>query len=189
MGRVRTTTQVIQDWPVRVKVATVSEMDQRGRRFRPRALEYERPFLSPLCRFLTLHPRGSVRKLPSYVIFTLKYLAAQVQENRHYDRSGTLTTVALAPSVDAQASDTRAGVGGLCPEMCVDGTPDPSKSRWFSVEVTRGDFPYVFFKGDKAPRVIATLESLAVLIELKAFYTSVHCQKTLEDSIAADLDR
>ena len=120
-------------------------------------------------RFLTLHPRGSVRKLPSYAIFTLRYLADQVQENWHYDCSGTLTTVAHAPRLDAQASDTRTGVGGWCPEMGVDGIPDPSKSRWFSLEVTREDFPWVFCRDDKASRVIATLESLAVLIESLLF--------------------
>ena len=81
MSRIRTSTQIIQDWPVREKVAMVSEMDQRG------------------------------------------------QENRHYDCSGTLTTVAHAPRVDAQASDTRTGVGGWCLEMGVDGIPDPRKSR------------------------------------------------------------
>ena len=78
------------------------------------------------------------------VALTLKYLADQVQDNRHYDCSGTLTTVAHAPRVDAQASDARAGVGGWCPEMGVDGTPDPSRSRWFSMEVTREDFPWLY---------------------------------------------
>ena len=33
------------------------------------ALEYGRPFLSPLCRFLVLHTRNTVQRLLTYVIF------------------------------------------------------------------------------------------------------------------------
>ena len=38
------------------------------------ALEHERPFLAPLHKFLTMHPRGSIRRVPPYVSFILKYL-------------------------------------------------------------------------------------------------------------------
>ena len=31
------------------------------------ALEYERPFLAPLYRFMTMHPRGSTRRVPAYL--------------------------------------------------------------------------------------------------------------------------
>ena len=136
------------------------------------ALEFERPFLSPLYRFLTLHPRGSVRRLPAYVIFVLRYLADRIQESRHYDCAARLESSILAPRVDAQASDERTGVGGWCPVLGEDGTPDPSRSRWFSIEIDKQNFPWVFSLGEKASRVIATLESLAVLLALKAFYGS-----------------
>ena len=53
------------------------------------------------------------------------------------------------------------------------GKPDPSRSRWFSMEKDRLNFPWVFSRGDKSSRVIATLESLAVLLALKAFYPLV----------------
>ena len=33
------------------------------------ALEYERPFLAPLYKFMTVHPRGSDRKVLAYVSF------------------------------------------------------------------------------------------------------------------------
>ena len=49
------------------------------------ALEFERPFLIPLHRFLTLLPRTSIRCLPAYVVFILRYLADRIQESRHYD--------------------------------------------------------------------------------------------------------
>ena len=125
------------------------------------ALEYERPFLSPLYRFLTLHPRGSVRRLPSYVVLILRYLADQVQECRHYDCAAHITTTDSAPRVDAQASESRTGVGGWCPVLDVNGVRDPGKSRWFSMEVNKQDFSWVYCRGDRATRVIATLESLA----------------------------
>ena len=41
------------------------------------AMECEKPFMGPLYRFLSLHPRGSVRRVPAYVSFLLKYLARQ----------------------------------------------------------------------------------------------------------------
>ena len=34
------------------------------------ALEYERPFLGPLYRFMSLHPRNSIRLVPAYVKFS-----------------------------------------------------------------------------------------------------------------------
>ena len=49
------------------------------------ALECERPFLSPLYRFLVLHPRNTVQRLPAYVIFMLRYLSLQIHRSRHYD--------------------------------------------------------------------------------------------------------
>ena len=49
------------------------------------ALEYERPFLGPLYKFVALHPRGTVLQLPAYVMFILRYLAEQVLESRHFD--------------------------------------------------------------------------------------------------------
>ena len=47
------------------------------------ALEHERPFFSPLYSFLSLHPRGAVRKVPAYVKYFLRYLSRQVSLSRH----------------------------------------------------------------------------------------------------------
>ena len=35
------------------------------------ALERERPFMAPLCKFMTIHPRHSVQAVPSHVAFFL----------------------------------------------------------------------------------------------------------------------
>ena len=51
------------------------------------ALEYEKPFMGPLYRFLSLHPRGSIRRVPAYVTFILRYLARQVSHTRYFPTS------------------------------------------------------------------------------------------------------
>ena len=48
------------------------------------ALEFERPYLAPLCRFLTLHPRGCTRRVPADVSFILRHLSLQIRQQRHY---------------------------------------------------------------------------------------------------------
>ena len=49
------------------------------------ALEHARPFLSPPDCFLSLHPKGVVRKVPAYVKYFLRYPSRQVSQSRHYD--------------------------------------------------------------------------------------------------------
>ena len=46
------------------------------------ALEYQRPFFA-LYKFMMLHPRGLVRKVPPYVSFMLSCLSPQVACCRH----------------------------------------------------------------------------------------------------------
>ena len=43
-------------------------------------------------------------------------------------------------------------------------------SRWFSHEITRDEWPWVFEKSSKPALVISTLEALAVLVALKVYY-------------------
>ena len=124
------------------------------------ALEFERPFLAPLYKFM--NPRDSVRRVPAYVAFLLRYLATQVEECRH--------SAETAPRVDAQASETRTRVGGWWPVVDESGVPDPARSPWFSLEVTKEQWPWVYAKSDRPALVISTLESLAVLLALKCFF-------------------
>ena len=79
------------------------------------ALEHERPFLGPLYRFMVMHPRNAVRRVPPYVGFILRYLAGQIQTQRHYECGTFYSTDSCAPRVDAEASDQRAGIGGWYP--------------------------------------------------------------------------
>ena len=134
------------------------------------ALEYETPFLAPFYRFLSLHPRGSTRPVPSYVAFVPWYLAAQVAENRHYSRSAECVMVMSTLRVDAQASEGRTGVGGWWPMVGSSGVPDPSRSLWFSVEVTKETCSWAN-EGDNTPGLlISALKVLAFLLALKLFF-------------------
>ena len=67
------------------------------------ALEHDRPFLAPLYKFLTLHTRNAVRRIPSYVAFILEFLSRSVSSNRHYDCNEFLEKSGVVPRVDAQA--------------------------------------------------------------------------------------
>ena len=56
---------------------------------------------------------------------------------------------------------------GAGPVMNSEGKLDPCLSPWFSYELTRTDWPWIFKKGDKPSLITSTLEALAVLISLK----------------------
>ena len=76
------------------------------------ALEHECPFLGPLYKFLTLHPRNAIRRVPPCVSFFLNFLSRSVSIDRHYDCNQFLDKSSVAPRVDAQASSSRTGIGG-----------------------------------------------------------------------------
>ena len=134
------------------------------------ALEYERPFLGPLYRFLVLHPRGSARRVPGFVKFILRFLAAQIEQTRHYSCAVELRSAPSAPRVDAQESDTRTGLGSWLPTADEKGSIQKWLSPWFSLEIDKAHFPKVYEKDDRPALVIASLEALATLLALKAFY-------------------
>ena len=131
------------------------------------ALELERPSLAPLCKFLTMHPRDAVRRVPPYVSFILKYLANEISKKRHYKSGARISTADCTPRVDAQASETRTGIGGWFPARDQEGNLSPWLSSWFSLEITRDDFPWIFAKGNRPSLVISTLEAFAMLVALK----------------------
>ena len=93
------------------------------------ALEYERPFLGPLYKFMSLHPRDSVQPVPAYVSFFLRHLSDQLKNSRHYDCSAKLFPSQLSPRVDAQASSGRTGIGGWFPRRSPEGGLDTFSSK------------------------------------------------------------
>ena len=137
--------------------------------FVARALELERPFLGPLYGFMALQPRQSTRRVPACVGFILQYLADHVAQTRHYDCSETRESTTEAPRVDAQASDTGTGTGGWFPRRNSSGSIDLAMSRYFSMEITEQDWPWIYEREreSKAACIISTLEALAVLAAFK----------------------
>ena len=111
------------------------------------ALEFERAFLAPLYKFLTLLPRATVRRVPSRVLI-LQYLADD----------GSMTP-RRAPCVLAlvdgfQCSTTRE-------------TIDVWSSSRFSLDIDRASWPQVYDEGDKPALITASLEASVVLVSLK----------------------
>ena len=47
------------------------------------ALDYDRPFLAPLCVFAARHAPASVKPLPLYVLVSLEYLRQKIRQRRH----------------------------------------------------------------------------------------------------------
>ena len=131
------------------------------------ALEHERPFQAPLYKFLTMHPRNAVRRVPPYVSFILRYLAGEISKKRHYQCGTSVTAADCAPRVDAQASDDRTGIGGWFPARDREGRLSPWLSSWFSLEITREDLTWNFEKVNRSSLVISTLEAFAMLVALK----------------------
>ena len=131
------------------------------------ALEHERPFLGPLYKFISIHPREATRMIPPYVKFMLRYLSAEITKQRHCQRSTRLTTADCSPRVGAQASATGTGIGGWFPVTDDEGNLNPWMSAWFSLEIKKGDFPWIFEKEGRPSLVISTLEALAILVALK----------------------
>ena len=114
-----------------------------------------------------MHPRNSARRVPPYVSFILRYFAGEISKKRHYKCGTKITTSDCSPRVDAQASDTRTGIGGWFPARDQEGRLSPWLSSWFSLEITREDFPSIFEKGNRPSLVISTLEAFAMLVALK----------------------
>ena len=106
------------------------------------------PFLGPLYKFLILHPRNAVRRVPPYVSFIPNFLSQSVSIGRHYDCNQFLDKSSVAPRVDAQASATRTGIGGWFPYLDEKGSIDQWKSPWFSLEVTPEVFTWIYERGD-----------------------------------------
>ena len=86
---------------------------------------------------------------------------------RHYDCGTKISSADCTPRVDAQASDCRTGIGGWFLARDEEGRLNTWRSSWFSLEITREGFPWVFEKGNRPSLIISTLEALALLVALK----------------------
>ena len=91
----------------------------------------------------------------------MKYLSREISLKRHYECGTKISSVGCTPRVDAQASDSRTGIGGWFPALDENGQLCTWRSSWFSLEITREDFPWVFEKRDRPPHTTPTLEAPA----------------------------
>ena len=94
-----------------------------------------------------------------------------------------------APRVDAQASEVRSGIGGWAPVRNTEGELDPWLSPWFSYELTRKDWPWIYERGDRPSLVISTLEALAVLIQSQVILRRRTQERTDQSTSGSDVDR
>ena len=84
------------------------------------ALEYERPVLALLYQFVTMHCRGSTRRVPACVRFMLNCIAEEVSGTSHYPCDSVLWTQTWSlPSGQMVASHGR--TRKRCPKKVVVG--------------------------------------------------------------------
>ncbi len=143
------------------------------------ALEYERPFLSPLYSFLSLHPGSGIRSLPVYVRLVMQYLAMRLGRRRFYPSAESRCSQAHPFRVDAHAEGNVIGVGGWRPTAGTDGQISLASSPWFALSLDKGSAPWAYQRGQPY-RAIASLEALAALLGIVAFSDT---SRTNEDSV------
>ena len=130
-------------------------------------LDYARPFLAAIYRFLAVEERGVVRPLPAYVLLVLRFLEHSIA-GEHHVRCGTRPApLSSALRVDAHAGDGTVGIGAWLPFVGDDGRVQKEKSAWLSVRLTPQDTPWGFREDGESFRVIASLEAFAVLLGVR----------------------
>jgi len=128
------------------------------------ALEFDRPFLAPLCTFGSLHPLDSTRALPTYVLVVVQFLRDRLTVRRVQHCGQKLGEPLEALRVDAKAEGETATLGGWRPTRNERGEIDPSRSPWFFVALNDRVAPWAYEKERQPFRVAASLEALAALV-------------------------
>ena len=80
------------------------------------ALDYDRPFLSPLYAFAARHAPQSVKPLPLYVLVTLECLKKKILQRRHCPCALQRRSWKEAWRVAAHANENGVGVGDWWPQ-------------------------------------------------------------------------
>ena len=96
-----------------------------------------------------------MRRIPPSVSFILRYLAGEISKKRHYKCGTRITTADRTPRVDAQASNSRTGIGGWFPARDQDGHLSPWLSSWFYLEIAQEDFPWILEKENRPSLLIS----------------------------------
>ena len=127
------------------------------------SLQYERPFLAPLHKFLSMHPRGSTMTVPAFVAFFLR--------NRSKNADTTPAQRSSSRPSQRRGSMLRLHRAGRASE---DGFPMSCQMGQSTSGLLRGSAwrsrQRIFLKCLRSPvLVISTLEALAILVSLKRF--------------------
>ncbi len=132
------------------------------------AFEWERPFLAPLCLFLSRQPKHGVRTLPLFVRLVSSYLASRFALRRAYPSAIARAQGLEAFRIDASAEGDVIGVGGWLPHRNSSGLLDTTISPWFAFCLDKRIAPWAYTRGQPY-RAISALEAIGVLVALITF--------------------
>ena len=129
-------------------------------------LEWGKPFLAPLYSLVAVMPGGATISLPPLVRLTLAWIVMEM-------KGGRRTTPCSKPEeelgelfrTDASATETKVVIGGW---ETVGPQPDAKTARWFSLEISAEEAPWLFVKGHGSYTIGAS-EMLASLVALEVF--------------------
>eukprot|EP00438_Fugacium_kawagutii_P028975 Skav210536 [mRNA] locus=scaffold3045:358236:363217:- [translate_table: standard] len=127
-------------------------------------LKHSRPFLSLVYRWTSKLGPGSFVQLPLAIRLVLVFFLKAVREAPMRSPRGLPAVGGEIFRIDAKADKGTVSIGGW---ESFNGTK-PKEARWFSVELTRANAPWVFLKGEPF-KVIASLELLAVTVAVMVF--------------------
>jgi hypothetical protein len=131
------------------------------------ALHWEKPFLGPIYAWSSAVAKltGKVR-LPWAIALLLKWISKRLSEGGRLQPPPCLDGPPKELfRTDAKAEEGRAYIGGW--ETLH--SKEPSKCRWFALEVTKSWAPWVWCKQNDPGRVIAALELLATIVAILVF--------------------
>ena len=133
------------------------------------ALDYLKPFVSPLYSWAASVDHLGRVSLPWSVSFILEFVAEELEAGRRTAKVRP-RTLSLGPlfRADAKAEGQEVVIGGW---ECRDGCP-PGRARWFSLALTRRSAPWAFSRGEPF-RTIAALELYASLVSIMVFVGEV----------------
>ncbi len=134
------------------------------------AMEYDRPFLSPLFAYKAKIGNSGIKVLPMFVRIVMRHLAQRFEQRRFYPSASTRLE-GDSFRVDAKAEGRSIGVGGWLPARDKRGNLSKRLSSWFSLQIKEEDAPWAFINGEPY-RAIASLEALAALIGVMVFSPS-----------------
>ena len=131
-----------------------------------------KPFLGPFYAWHAAVPSGAYVEFPIMLRIIAKFLIMQIKTSGFtrecWDSTGLVEEECFRADAKAEGEDV--GIGGW---ECR-GNKAPSEARWFSIKVTRQNFPWVFARGEPF-RLIASLELLGTLLCWMVFGGSDSC--------------